>query len=206
MKKKILTGLSIIVIAIIFVGFGFTKNVEIEKEYQRAMDRGIEAVKKMHYQAAKIDFQDALKRKPNDRTAKQNLNQLNFYINAKKELKNKNYQQASAIFKQVATQEHGINVLVRRATAYYTELDEAEEELAVFKKHYQKAVDLSDEGNYSASNHKLSLILEYRNIDQSYYDQIRTKAKQLKESNDKNIPNEQSAPRNTKAPAEPEPK
>lgn len=184
MKRKILAVLSIAVLAVIFIGFGFTKNIEMEKEYQRAMDRGIEAVKETDYRAAKIDFQDALKRKQNDQRAKQALKQVNTYMDAKKQLSQKHYQEASALFKQVAVQDDGINVLIRRASSYHTELEDVVQEQEAFNKLYKQAADLSDAGNYFASNQKLSAILEYQQIDRSYYDTIRTKAEHLKESND----------------------
>lgn len=173
-----------IALAFIFIGFGFTKNIEVHKEYQRAMDRGEQAVKKMNYQAAQIDFQDALKRKRNDAQATRDLKQLNTYLKAKKQLDQKKYEDASDTFKEVATENRGLNILVRRATAYQTEIENSLDELQSFNKLYQKAVELNNKGDFIGSNQKLAPILEYHHIDQEYYDNIRQKAKSLKEVND----------------------
>lgn len=184
MKKKVLIGLGIISLAILFIGFGFTKNMELHKEYQRAMDSGITAIKKGEYDKAKIAFQNALKKKQQDATAQRDLNQLNQYLQAKSQFENNEYEKAAITFAQVSHVDDGSTILVRRATAYYMEIEEILKEKNSFNKLYDKALKLSDEGHYSDSNEKLNVILEYHDIDEYYYDAIRQKAKALKKSND----------------------
>ena len=185
MKRKVLIGLSVILIAIVFIGFGFTKNVEVQKEYERAMDRGIHETKKYNYQAARINFQNAAKRKQDDPQAERNLKQLDIYIQAKKQLDKRNYSQARDLFDQVADCDNGISVLVRRASAYSTEIKEAQIQKSSFEKIYDEAVECSNDGNYVKSNTLLGSILKDHEISDHYYDSIRSKAKKLKYQNDK---------------------
>lgn len=185
MKRKVLIGLSVILIAIIFIGFGFTKNVEVQKEYQRAMDRGIHETKKFNYQAARIDFQNAAKRKQDDPQAERNIKQLDIYLQAKKQLDKENYSQARDLFNQAADFDDGISVLVRRASAYATEIEEAQDQRASFEKIYDEAVECNEDGNYAKSNTLLGSILKNHEIKDRYYDSVRTKAKKLKRQNDK---------------------
>lgn len=184
MKKNILTGLVICIIAIIFIGFGFTKNLEVNKDYQRAMNRGIKAVEQCKYAKAEIDFQDALKKKQEDSQASCDLKQVKKYQEAKKQLKNGNYAEAKKKFAEVANVDNGLSTLVRRASSYQTKLEEATSQLDSFNQLYQQAVKLNEKEQYVESNDKLLPILEYSKINETYYNSIRQKVQDLKKAND----------------------
>lgn len=185
MRKKVLIGLGVIFLAVVFIGFGFTKNIEVQKEYEQAMERGVTQTKKCEYQAAKISFQNAAKRKQDDPQAEQNIKQLDMYMKAKADLNQRNYGQAKKIFNQIADADHGLNVLVRRSSAYATEIEEAQNQLVSFEKLYNEAVECNEEGNYAKSNTILTSILKYRGIKEQYYDSIYAKTKHLKHENDR---------------------
>ena len=185
MRRKVLIGLGVILLAVVFIGFGFTKNVEVQKEYEQAMERGMTQTKKCEYQAAKISFQNAAKRKQDDPQAERNIKQLDLYMKAKTALNQQNYDQAKKFFDQAADAGHGLNVLVRRSSAYATEIEEAQSQLASFEKIYDEAVECNEEGNYAKSNTLLTSILKYHGIKEQYYDSIYAKAKHLKHENDR---------------------
>lgn len=184
MQRKVLIGLGVILLAVVFIGFGFTKNVEVQKEYEQAMERGMIQTKKCEYQAAKISFQNAAKRKQDDPQAERNIKQLDLYMKAKTALNQRNYDRAKKIFDQAADANHGLNVLVRRSSAYATEIEEAQNQLASFERLYDEAIECNEEGNYAKSNTLLTSILKYRGIKERYYDSIYAKAKHLKHEND----------------------
>lgn len=177
--------MGVILLAVVFIGFGFTKNVEVQKEYEQAMERGMTQTKKCEYQAAKISFQNAAKRKQDDPQAERNIKQLDLYMKAKTALNQQNYDQAKKFFDQAADADHGLNVLVRRSSAYATEIEEAQSQLASFEKIYDEAVECNEEGNYAKSNTLLTSILKYHGIKEQYYDSIYAKAKHLKHENDR---------------------
>lgn len=185
MRKKVLIGLGVIFLAVVFIGFGFTKNIEVQKEYEQAMERGETQTKKCEYQTAKISFQNAAKRKQDDPQAEQNIKQLDMYMKAKADLNQQNYGQAKKLFNQIADADHGLNVLVRRSSAYATEIEEAQNQLVSFEKLYNEAVECNEEGNYAKSNTLLTSILKYQGIKEQYYDSIYAKTKHLKHENDR---------------------
>lgn len=184
MRRKVLIGLGVILLAVVFIGFGFTKNIEVQKEYEQAMERGMTQTKKCEYQAAKISFQNAAKRKQDDPQAERDIKQLDLYMKAKTALDQRNYDQAQKLFDQVANADYGLNVLVCRSSTYATEIEEAQNQLASFEKLYDEAVECNEEGNYAKSNTLLISILKYRGIKERYYDSIHAKAKHLKHEND----------------------
>lgn len=184
MRKKVLTGIGVILLAVVFIGFGFTKNIEVQKEYDQAMEQGVTQTKKGNYQAAKTSFQNAAKRKQDDPQAERNIKQLNLYMQAKHSLNQQNYSQAKQLFNQTANFDHGQKVLVHRSNKYITKVKRIQKRLGLFGKLYNEAVDYNEEGNYAQSNALLVSILKYRKINEQYYDSIYTKAKHLKYEND----------------------
>ena len=70
------------------------------------------------------------------------------------------------------------------SSAYATEIEEAQSQLASFEKIYDEAVECNEEGNYAKSNTLLTSILKYHGIKEQYYDSIYAKTKHLKHEND----------------------
>ncbi len=179
MKRWVWWSLVAVITAVIFIGFGYTKKVATQKDYEQLVARGQANIDRADYKQAKINFQDALKKKQNDKPAQIYLKQIATYQAGLKLLKQKQYQAARLNFQMVAATDGGSSTLVRRSANLQTELKEVIKELKIFKTAYDKAYKLSSRYQYSASNTKLAVILGYGSIDQDYYRTIRQKAKKL---------------------------
>ncbi|KRM88741.1 hypothetical protein [Liquorilactobacillus vini] len=174
-----------LIVAVIFIGYGFTKHVENQKYYDDSLKQAVVAINYGHYHTAQIDLENALKKKKNGAEAKNYLNQLELYRNGLAAIDQQNYRSARTYFQKTAAQQNGLQVLVSRASSKQAELKEVLQELPLFKKTYQKAKILSTNYEYTASNTKLAVILGYGNIQQVYYRDIYKQAKQLKTYNDR---------------------
>jgi hypothetical protein len=173
------------VIAIVFVGFGVTKSIETKREFNSALQQTKKEVKKEKYAQAQAILEDALRRNQNNPQGNEYLQQVQLYRSALDNITQKNYQQAKEQMSQVAQFDEGFLVLIRRASQQQAELKEVIKELAIFNKAYTKAKQLTKSSQYTASNTKLAVILDYGSINKSYYDEIRIKAKKLQAKNNK---------------------
>lgn len=171
-------------LAFIFVGYGVTKRVETAKSYRSALELGQAYVNDGNYVAAKISFQDALKKKPSDETAKLYLEQTKCYEQGLDQIENKQYSKARTKFQQVASKNAGLSILVKRASEKQMELKEVIAQSKNFEQIYARADSLAKNYEYTSSNTQLAVILGYGNIKDNYYDDIRQKAQALKRSND----------------------
>ena len=81
-----------VITAVIFIGFGYTKKVATQKDYEQLVARGQANIDRADYKQAKINFQDALKKKQNDKPAQIYLKQIATYQAGLKLLKQKQYQ------------------------------------------------------------------------------------------------------------------
>lgn len=171
-------------LAFIFVGYGVTKRVETAKSYKAALELGQAYVNDGNYAAAKISFQDALKKKPNAKTAKVYLEQTKCYEQGLDQIEDKQYSKARTSFQQVASKNFGLGILVKRASEKQMELKEVIAQLKSFEQIYARADSLAKNYEYTSSNTQLAVILGYGSIKDNYYDDIYQKAQALKRSND----------------------
>jgi hypothetical protein len=174
-----------LIIAVIFIGYGYTKHVENNQYYQELLSQAESAINDQAYQTAQIDLENALKKKKNGETAQVYLKQVKFYRHGMKAIEKKQYQIAKKNFQQAAQQDNGMQILVSRATAKQTELQEVLRELPIFERAYRRAKILSTNYEYTASNTKLAVILGYGNIKQAYYSEIYQKAQKLQTYNNR---------------------
>lgn len=174
-----------LVIAIIFVGYGYTKHIETAQYYRNSFQQGERAIKAAKYRAAEEHFRNAQKRKANSDIASDYVKQIQQYRAGLQASKQGRYDDAKAAFNEAAGSENGSPILVRRASAKETELGEAMRELKIFQKNYKKARILSSNYEYTASNMKLATILGYGNIDKPYYDEVYRKAVKLEAYNNR---------------------
>lgn len=172
-----------LVIAVIFIGYGYTKHVETTQYYNNAMTAGRQTISDANYHQAENHFRNALKKRPNDSVANANLQQLEEYQKGLSAIKSQNYSEAIANFKKVTKVDNGSQMLLLRAVSKEIELKEVVHELKIFNKTYKRAKVLATNYEYTASNTKLAVILGYGNITQSYYQDIRKKAQNLEHSN-----------------------
>ncbi|KRN08726.1 hypothetical protein [Liquorilactobacillus mali] len=170
-------------IAVIFIGYGYTKRVEATQYYNNAMNAGAKTISDASYHRAENHFRNALKKKPNDSSANAHLEQLEEYQKGLTAIKNQDYSKAIVNFKKVTKISNGSQTLLLRAVSKEIELKEVVHELKIFNKTYKRAKVLATNYEYTASNTKLAVILGYGNITQSYYQDIRKKARNLEHSN-----------------------
>lgn len=171
------------VIAIIFVGYGYTKHIETAQYYRESFQQGESALKAGKYIAAENHFRNAQKKKANNDIASVYVKQIQKYKKGLRLSKDGKYDAARDAFDETAGVENGSPILVRRASVKKTELEEVARELKIFQKNYKKARVLSSNYEYTASNLKLATILGYGNIDESYYAEIYKKARKLEAYN-----------------------
>ena len=60
MKRWVWWSLVAVITAVIFIGFGYTKKVATQKDYEQLVARGQANIDRADYKQAKINFQDAL--------------------------------------------------------------------------------------------------------------------------------------------------
>ena len=171
-------------LAFIFVGYGVTKRVETAKSYKSALELGQAYVNDGNYAAAKVSFQDALKKKPNDKTAKVYLEQTKCYEKGLDQIEDKQYSKARTSFQQVALKNYGLGILVKRASEKQMELKEVITQLKNFEQIYARADSLAKNYEYTSSNTQLAAVLGYGSIRDNYYEDVFQKAQALKRSND----------------------
>lgn len=174
-----------VVVAVIFVGFGVTKTIETKHDFDVAFELAKKQIKKEQYTKAEYTLEDALRKRQNDELGQAVLKQVQLYRMALENIAQKNYEQARQQFQQVAQIDPGSSVLIRRSSEKQTELKEVIKELAIFNAAYTKALNLNKKSQYTASNTKLAVILNYGSIDKIYYTEIYQKAKKLAEKNNK---------------------
>lgn len=172
-----------LVIAVIFIGYGYTKHVETTQYYNNAMNAGEQTISDVSYHRAENQFRNALKKKPNDSSASAHLEQLEEYQKGLAAIKKQKYSKAINNFKKVTKIDNGSQTLLLRAVSKEIELKEVVHELKIFNKTYKRAKVLATNYEYTASNTKLAVILGYGNITQSYYQDIRKKARSLEHNN-----------------------
>lgn len=174
-----------LIIAVIFIGYGYTKHVENMQYYQESLNQAESAINNQAYQTAQIDLENALKKKKNGQTAQIYLKQVKLYRQGMKDVDKKKLQAAQKKFQQVAEQQNGMQLLVSRASAKQAELQEVLRELPLFEHAYDRAKILSTNYEYTASNTKLAVILGYGSINEPYYQNVYEKAKKLQTYNNR---------------------
>lgn len=87
-----------LIIAVIFIGYGYTKHVENNQYYQELLSQAESAINDQAYQTAQIDLENALKKKKNGETAQVYLKQVKFYRHGMKAIEKKQYQIAKKKF------------------------------------------------------------------------------------------------------------
>ena len=99
MKRWMFWLITAIVVALVFVGFGYTKKRETQKQFDNLMSQAITNAQATEYKKAELNLQDALRKKPDDVVAKQRLEQVKLYQEGLAELKQDDYEQAQLTFR-----------------------------------------------------------------------------------------------------------
>lgn len=185
--KKWVWGLVAVVIVGMFGGYGLTKHAEANKNYNTAMKNGKTAIQDAKYTEAENYFDVALKKQSNDATAQAYKTQVTHYKAVLNKTEARQYSKAKDAISIVLADHDGSAVIKKRATNLKKELTTVLEKRALFTKTYNEAMNLNTEYSYTASNDKLTEILKDSSIDKNYYSDLKEKATDLQQKNDKNL-------------------
>ncbi|WP_409021809.1 hypothetical protein ACE83Q_05885 [Dellaglioa sp. P0083] len=185
--KKWVWGLVAVVIVGMFGGYGLTKHAEANKNYNTAMKNGKTAIQDAKYTEAENYFDVALKKKSNDATAQAYKTQVTHYKAVLNKTEARQYSKAKDAISIVLADHDGSAVIKKRATNLKKELTTVLEKRTLFTKTYNEAMNLNTEYSYTASNDKLTEILNDSSIDKNYYSDLKEKATDLQQKNDKNL-------------------
>ena len=183
MKRWMFWLITAIVVALVFVGFGYTKKRETQKQFDSLMSQAITNAQAAEYKKAELNLQDALRKKPDDVVAKQRLEQVKLYQEGLAELKQDDYEQAQLTFRSTAKVSPPLSILTQRAKKKDKFLESVLKQREKYDDLYNEAVRLTEMGAYSQSNENLVQILDGKNIDEKYYSQVRKDARELQERN-----------------------
>lgn len=183
MKRWMFWLITAIVVALVFVGFGYTKKRETQKQFDNLMSQAITNAQAAEYKKAELNLQDALRKKPDDVVAKQRLEQVKLYQEGLAELKQDDYEQAQLTFRSTAKVSPSLSILTQRAKKKDRFLESVLKQCEKYDDLYNEAVRLTEMGAYSQSNENLVQILDGKNIDEKYYSQVRKDARKLQERN-----------------------
>ena len=115
MKRWMFWLITAIVVALVFVGFGYTKKRETQKQFDNLMSQAITNAQAAEYKKTELNLQDALRKKPDDVVAKQRLEQVKLYQEGLAELKQDDYEQAQLTFRSTAKISPSLSILTQRA-------------------------------------------------------------------------------------------
>ena len=183
MKRWMFWLITAIVVALVFIGFGYTKKRETQKQFDNLMSQAITNAQAAEYKKAELNLQDALRKKPDDIVAKQRLEQVKLYQEGLAELKQDDYEQAQLTFRSTAKVSPSLSILTQRAKKKDKFLESVLKQREKYDDLYNEAVRLTEMGAYSQSNENLVQILDGKNIDEKYYSQVRKDARELQERN-----------------------
>lgn len=179
MKRWLWRIITFMVLGGVFIGFGITKNVQNDQQYNHYMSRGIAKIKAKKYSLAKTEFSNALTKKPNAIPPRRYLTQLDAYQAGISNFKSGNYSVAKQKFQAALRVENGSGVINERASQYVLQMTQIITLQKRFNQAYNQAKKLANQYQYTASNEKLATILDNSAAKQSYYKSIYQKAKQL---------------------------
>lgn len=185
--KKWVWGVVIVIIVGIIGGYGLTKHSETNKNYNTAMKNGKDAIQAAEYNKAENYFDVALQKKSNDATAKAYKTQVTDYKIVLEKVEDRQYDKAQNAISIVLADRDGSAVIKERATNLNKELKVVIKKRALFIKEYKAAVELNVKYSYTESNSKLAEILKDSSIDKVYYSDLKKKANDLQQKNDKSL-------------------
>ncbi|PWF99732.1 hypothetical protein [Levilactobacillus bambusae] len=199
MKKWVWAIVTAIVVLLIG-GYAIAVHHVTEQDYAAAMSRGRTAVSDKKYTQAETDFENALRRKPNDQTANTYLKQTQHFVGGQSAMTNQKFESASDNFKAVKDAKHGSKTLVNRANAELKKLKTIELNERQYQKLYDKAKAENEAQEYAQSSNTVAELLDSSSIKQPYYQTIYDKATALRKANDQALANEQTTPTAPKTP------
>lgn len=181
--KKWVWVVATIVVALLIGGYAYSNHHATAKEYQAAMTNGRTALKNKDYTQAESYFQNALKRRLNDRTAQTYLTQTQRFVSGENAMDARKFGHAQARYQTVKTTKNGSTVLVNRATKRLKQVKVIRANVAQFKQLLSKAQDQNQALNYGTSNTTLDELFNNSKFQQVYYKNLYAQALALRKAN-----------------------
>ncbi|MFC6206405.1 hypothetical protein [Levilactobacillus tongjiangensis] len=181
--KKWVWVVATIVVALLIGGYAYSNHHATAKEYQAAMANGRTAIQSKHYTQAESYFQNALKRRLNDKTAQTYLTQTQRYVAADSAMDSLKFDNAEKHYQDVKGMTGGSKVLVTRAKAAYKNVKVVRNNAKQFKKILSKAQGENKALNYGQSNTTLDELFTNTKFKQKYYKDIYAQALALRKAN-----------------------
>ena len=181
--KKWVWVVATIVVALLIGGYAYSNHHATAKEYQAAMANGRTAIKSKHYTQAESYFQNALKRRLNDKTAQRYLTQTQRYVDGEDALEARHFSAAETHYAAVKKTKSGSAVLVTRAKDRYKQVKGIKANVKQFKQILSKAQGENKALNYGQSNTTLDELFNNAKFRQSYYKDLYDQALALRKAN-----------------------
>ncbi|AYM02235.1 hypothetical protein [Levilactobacillus yiduensis] len=181
--KKWVWVVATIVVALLIGGYAYSNHHATAKEYQAAMANGRTAIQAKHYTQAESYFQNALKRRLNDKPAQRYLTQTQRFVSAENALSDLKFASAEKHYTAVKNTTDASNVLVTRATAKVKQVKEIRANVKQFKKLLKTASGQNLALNYGQSNTTLDELFNNAKFRQKYYKDLYDQALALRKAN-----------------------
>ncbi len=147
------------------------------------MANGRTAIESKHYTQAESYFQNALKRRLNDKTAQKYLTQTQRYVSGENALDARHFAVAQKHYQTVKDTAGGSSVLVTRATKQVKKIKLIRANYKQFKKILTKAQGQNKALNYGQSNTTLDELFTNAKFREVYYKGLYDQALQLRKAN-----------------------
>lgn len=181
--KKWVWVVATIVVALLIGGYAYSNHHATAKEYQAAMANGRTAIQAKHYTQAESYFQNALKRRLNDKPAQRYLTQTQRFVSAENALSDLKFASAQRHYTAVQNTTNASDVLVTRAKAKVKLVKGIRANVKQFKKILKTASGQNLALNYGQSNTTLDELFNNAKFRQKYYKDLYDQALALRKAN-----------------------
>ncbi|TGD17995.1 hypothetical protein [Levilactobacillus suantsaiihabitans] len=181
--KKWVWVVATIVVALLIGGYAYSNHHATAKEYQAAMANGRTAIQAKHYTQAESYFQNALKRRLNDKPAQRYLTQTQRFVSAENALSDLKFASAQSHYTAVQNTTNASDVLVTRAKAKVKLVKGIRANVKQFKKILKTASGQNLALNYGQSNTTLDELFNNAKFRQKYYKDLYDQALALRKAN-----------------------
>lgn len=186
MKKWVWTIIAVVVIAVVG-GYAYANHRMTQQTYTAAMTAGKNAVQDKNYSVAEAAFQEALRHKSNDATAKKYLTQTQNFASAESAMTDSDFESAKTDYTKVKKTTDGYSTLTNRATKALKQLKTIQLKEDMYQQIYDQAMTEYNGQSYTQSNATLDRIFKDSDAKQSYYTDIYNQAVDLRSANNKAI-------------------
>ncbi|HLR72863.1 MAG TPA: hypothetical protein VK073_01500 [Pseudogracilibacillus sp.] len=177
-NKGIILGLFLTSVVLLLSACG-------NKEYDEAMENGINSVKNEDYKEAVDFFQEALEEKEDDDEASTYLEQTELFIDGTGLMDDADLDEATSLFEEIIHTEDGLSELEDVANEKLNEIAEMKELYEETEDALDKAETENDEGNYKESLEEIHNALD-ADLSHNYFKELKKDLEALKEDVEEN--------------------